>query len=73
LRRWLFSTNHKDIGTLYLLFAIFGGIAGLLLSMGMRIELQQPGLQFFGGDPHLFNVFVTAHGLIMCSSWSCRR
>ncbi|MCC6981747.1 MAG: cytochrome c oxidase subunit I [Bauldia sp.] len=65
LRRWLLSTSHKDIGTLYLVFALVSGVAGLLLSVGMRLELQQPGLQFFGGDPHLFNVFVTAHGLIM--------
>jgi cytochrome c oxidase subunit 1 len=63
-RRWLYSTNHKDIGTLYLITAILAGVIGGLLSVGMRLELQEPGMQFFS-DPHTFNVFVTAHGLIM--------
>jgi cytochrome c oxidase subunit 1 len=62
--RWLFSTNHKDIGTLYLLFAIMAGIVGGFLSVMMRLELQEPGMQIFA-DPHVFNVFVTGHGLIM--------
>ncbi len=62
--RWLYSTNHKDIGTMYLLFAIIGGLIGGMLSIGMRLELQEPGLQFFA-NPHMFNVFVTGHGLIM--------
>jgi cytochrome c oxidase subunit 1 len=64
VRRWLFSTNHKDIGTLYLIFAITSGIIGLCLSIAMRAELQEPGMQFFT-NPVTFNVFVTAHGLIM--------
>jgi cytochrome c oxidase subunit I len=64
VKRWLFSTNHKDIGTLYLIFAIMAGIVGGALSVGMRLELQEPGMQFFS-NPHAFNVFVTAHGLIM--------
>src|SRR6476660_2197950 len=63
-RRWVFSTNHKDIGTMYLTFALVGGIVGSILSMGMRAELMEPGMQIFG-DPEIFNVFVTAHGLIM--------
>ena len=63
-RRWLFSTNHKDIGTLYFISAIFGGIVGGILSILMRMELQEPGMQIFA-NPHTFNVFVTAHGLIM--------
>ena len=62
--RWLFSTNHKDIGTLYLLFAIVGGIVGGTLSMGIRMELAEPGMQIFA-DAHYFNVFATAHGIIM--------
>ncbi len=63
-RRYLYSTNHKDIGTMYLTFAIMAGVIGGLLSLAMRLELQQPGLQFFS-SPQTFNVFVTAHGLIM--------
>ncbi|KAB2919823.1 MAG: cytochrome c oxidase subunit I [Hyphomicrobiaceae bacterium] len=63
-RRWLMSTNHKDIGTLYLVFAMVGGIVGGLFSIGIRMELQEPGLQYFS-NPHMFNVFTTAHGLIM--------
>ncbi|MGE0853351.1 MAG: cytochrome c oxidase subunit I [Hyphomicrobiaceae bacterium] len=62
--RWLLSTNHKDIGTMYLLFAIMGGLVGGFLSVGMRMELQEPGLQYFANG-HMFNVFVTGHGLIM--------
>ena len=62
--RYLFSTNHKDIGTMYLIFAIVAGIVGGAFSVAMRMELQAPGLQYFG-DIHLFNVFVTAHALIM--------
>jgi cytochrome c oxidase subunit I len=64
IRRWVFSTNHKDIGTLYLIFAMVGGLVGGILSIGMRLELQEPGMQFFA-DGHGFNVFVTGHGLIM--------
>jgi cytochrome c oxidase subunit I len=63
-RRYLFSTNHKDIGTMYLIFAMTAGVIGGLLSLGMRLELQQPGMQFFA-SAHTFNVFVTGHGLIM--------
>src|SRR6185295_1801488 len=63
-RRWAYSTNHKDIGTMYLVFAIVGGIIGAILSIAMRVELMEPGLQIFK-NPELFNVFTTAHGLIM--------
>ncbi|MEX2128317.1 MAG: cytochrome c oxidase subunit I [Xanthobacteraceae bacterium] len=63
-RRWLYSTNHKDIGTLYLISAIIAGAIGGALSVGMRLELQEPGMQIFT-NPHTFNSFVTAHGLIM--------
>src|ERR1700716_2936952 len=63
-RRYVYSTNHKDIGTMYLVFALIGGLVGGVLSIGMRLELMHPGLQFFH-DAHMFNVFTTAHGLIM--------
>ena len=64
LRRWVMSTNHKDIGSLYLMFAMMGGIVGGFFSIGIRMELQEPGLQYFS-NAHMFNVFTTAHGLIM--------
>ena len=80
-QRWFLSTNHKDIGTLYLIFAIFAGIIGGSLSVVMRMELQEPGIQIFhglaqmvygfegdaaiDGGKHMFNVFTTAHALIM--------
>src|SRR5437899_1512420 len=63
-RRYLYSTNHKDIGTMYLVFALVGGLVAGLLRIGMRLELMEPRLQFFH-DAHMFNVFTTAHGLIM--------
>ena len=63
-RRYVYSTNHKDIGTMYLTFALVGGLIGGILSIGMRLELMEPGMQIFH-DSHMFNVFTTAHGLIM--------
>ncbi|KZK85156.1 cytochrome c oxidase subunit 1 [Pseudovibrio sp. W64] len=62
--RWVYSTNHKDIGILYLIFAIMAGIIGGLLSIAMRMELQDPGMQYFP-NAGMFNVFTTAHALIM--------
>jgi len=72
-QRWLFSTNHKDIGTLYLIFAIFAGVVGGAISGIMRAELAHPGIQYLtwftngnlDASYHLWNVFITAHGLIM--------
>jgi cytochrome c oxidase subunit I len=80
-RRYVYSTNHKDIGTMYLWFAIFSGVIGATLSILMRVELQEPGVQLFHGlaqmvygvspegavdnGKHMFNVFVTAHALLM--------
>ena len=63
-KRWVYSTNHKDIGTMYLLFAIMAGLVGGFLSILMRLELQEPGLQYFS-NAETYNVFVTGHGLIM--------
>ena len=64
-RRWLFSTNHKDIGTLYIIFGIVGGLVGSALSMVMRMELADPGMQILSDKYHLYNVLITAHGLLM--------
>jgi len=79
-RRYVYSTNHKDIGTMYLIFAIVAGVIGAILSGFMRLELQEPGIQIFHGlaamvygspelaldqGKHMYNVFTTAHGLIM--------
>ncbi|MFZ1967590.1 MAG: cbb3-type cytochrome c oxidase subunit I, partial [Bradyrhizobium sp.] len=63
-RRFVYSTNHKDIGTMYLVFALIAGIIGGLMSMAIRAELMFPGVQIFH-QTHEYNVFVTAHGLIM--------
>ena len=62
-RRWLFATNHKDIGTLYLLFSFSMFMLGGMLALLIRAELFQPGLQLV--DPHLFNQLTTMHGLMM--------
>ncbi len=61
--RWLFSTNHKDIGTMYLWFAFTMLLIGGALAMGIRAELYEPGMQYF--DPNFFNQLTTMHGLIM--------
>ena len=73
IQRWLFSTNHKDIGTLYLIFAIIAGTIGGAISGIMRLELAEPGIQWLtfmtqgnvDQANHLWKVFITAHGLIM--------
>src|SRR5690606_14417410 len=79
--RWVYSTNHKDIGTLYLIFAIMAGIIGGGMSVMMRWELAEPGIQIFhglasmvygfegdaaiDGGKEMFNAFTTYHALIM--------
>jgi cytochrome c oxidase subunit 1 len=80
-RRYLLSTNHKDIGTLYIIFALVAGVIGSVMSILMRMELQEPGIQIFNhlaqiinaaspetavdAAKNLYNVIITAHGLIM--------
>src|SRR3974390_535323 len=63
-RRFVYSTNHKDIGTMYLIFAVVSGLIGGTLSMMMRWNLMYPGHHVFA-EAHTYNVFVTGHGLIM--------
>ncbi len=69
-RRFLLSTNHKDIGTLYIIFSIIAGVIGAIFSIIMRMELQEPSVQFLltadgAPDGQLWNTIITAHGLIM--------
>ena len=63
LMRWVFTTNHKDIGTLYLLFSLLMFIIGGAMAMIIRLELFQPGLQWV--NPEFFNQMTTMHALIM--------
>lgn len=62
-KRWLYTTNHKDIGSLYLIFSLTMFLIGGAMAMVIRVELFQPGLQLV--DPHFFNQMTTVHGLIM--------
>ena len=63
--RWLFSSSAKDIGYLYLIFAMFSGVIGTALSMIIRAELALPGTQVLAGNYQLYNVVITAHALLM--------
>lgn len=65
INRWFFSTNHKDIGTLYLIFSILAGLVGTWFSIMIRTELAYPGFQYFNGDLQHYNVIITGHAFIM--------
>lgn len=65
IKRWLFSTNHKDIGSLYIILSVIGGIVGALFSVIIRAQLSHYGSEVLGGNHQFYNVLVTAHAVLM--------
>lgn len=64
MERWFWSSNAKDIGTLYLMFALFAGLVGTAFSVLIRMELSAPGVQYIS-DSQLYNSIITAHAIVM--------
>lgn len=65
IQRWLFSTNAKDISTLYLIFGLFSGLIGSSMSLIIRMELASPGVQILQSSNQLYNVLISGHGVLM--------
>ena len=63
--KWAFSTNHKDIGTLYLVFGLFSGIIGTILSIIIRLELATSGSNILNGNYQIYNILVTSHAFVI--------
>jgi cytochrome c oxidase subunit 1 len=65
LYRWFFSTNHKNIGSLYIVFAFIAGLIGTMLSIMIRVELSDISYAILDGNHQVFNVIITAHAFVM--------
>ncbi len=65
VQKWLYSTNHKDIGSLYIILGAISGIIGTCFSVIIRMELAAPGDQILAGNYQMYNVVITAHAFLM--------